>query len=294
MKGVETYPERQRWPALGGKIIPLLGYADDIAMISRDMVTLRARMLRLEEICRRAGFDLSTKTKLLAFNMFAEMTPGGMQLRDLTIEPVPTFTYLGSEVNADLDIGATISDRLTKARTVFAMLRRIWEEHLPMKLKSLLYNSLVRPVALYGAETWTTLPAHENQIDAFDMECLRRLTHISLLQHLTNQEVRSRAQCPVALSEVCRQYRLRYYGHLCRLPHRRLPKHALWYDAPGQRRPGHPALTWLDLITKDATTRGYTRSDLLALSHDQDRYREEVVYGDRVDGATTRTRPKMA
>ena len=116
------------------------------------------------------------------------------------------------------------------------------------------------------------VPSHEGQLDTMDMECIRRISYVSLLQHHTNTDIRDRAQSPVSLSEACRQHRLRYYGHLCCIP-----KVALWNEAPGARRPGHPCGSWLDMFTSDAATRGLTRADLALLSHDRDQYREEVV-----------------
>ena len=176
---------------------------------------------------------------------------------------------------------------------MYHMLRRVWNtRRLSIRLKALMYQSLVRPVALYGAETWALMPTLERILDTTEMSWLRQLVHVSRWQELTNDEVRRRAQCPVALSEVARQARLRYYGHLSRLPHERAPNRALLRDTPGHRRQGHPPTTWLQLLTMDAATRGLTLQDLASLAPDRNKYRTAVVYAARMDGRPTRAQTR--
>ena len=292
MKGIEHWPERCNWPVMGSTLLPLLGYADDLVLVARRLPALRARLLRLEAICSRAGMCLSTKTKVLYIHPAPGTETPAIPLRDLTVEPVTSFIYLGSEVNGNLNLDDTIRDRMSKAGAVFGMLRRIWAGTLPLHLKTRMYLTLVRPVALYGAETWTLLPAQERSLDAAEMRWIRQLLGVHPLDLVPNTELRARAHCPVSLSEVCRQYRLRYYGHLCRIPFKRTQKVALLQRPAGTRRPGRPPLSWYDLIEADAQTRGFTRADLMQHSRDRERYREEVVYGDRLDGKPTRTRPR--
>ena len=280
MNGVALYPERQHWRALGGRLFTLLGYADDVAIISRDLAALRIRLLRMEDVCSRAGVSLSTKAKLFQVNTFAEPCVSGVQPRDLHIDTVTTLTYLGSEFTWTPGHRGPIHDRLTKAQAAFALLRRIWDGPLPMRIKFLLYHSLVRPVALYGVETWTILPANEGQLDALDMECLRRIYHIPLLQHLINTDTRGRAQSPVTLSEACGQHRLRYYGRLSRIPNQCPSKIALWNDAgtgwtrsTGTRPRGGPlGLTFRSSPTTGTSTekRRFTQTESTASQPGQD------------------------
>ena len=155
----------------------------------------------------------------------------------------------------------------------------------------MLYLSIVRPLALYGPETWTLLPSFEEVVDVQEMQWLRQYANISLLKHhLTNGEVRRRAHCPVPISEACRQARLRYYGHLCPLPRSRIPLIALLKDAPGPRKQGHSHASWLELLKANADTRGLTLSDLQRLAPEREAYRQLVIYGVRKDGHPTQRR----
>jgi hypothetical protein len=244
MQGIDSFPERTHWPVLGGSLLTLLGYADDLALTAREMAALASRMHKFEDVCARVGMRISTKTKLMHINPLPHpgsadtSRPPPLQLQGFTVDPVDRFTYLGSDVNAALDLATTIQDRLTKAGTVFAQLSRIWTaKHLSMALKAKMYLTLVRPIALYGAETWTLLPSQEHLVDTMEMRWLRQLAKVSLREELHNDEIRRRSQCPTPLSEACRQARLRYYGHLSRLPPSRAPNMVIHREFPGSAAP---------------------------------------------------------
>ena len=251
------------------------------------MTALVARMKKFDDICTRAGMTISTKTKLMHINPPSDDgSPSAtsphpshtLQLSHFTVDVVDRFTYLGSDVNTHLDLTSTIQDRLDKAGAVFARLSRLWStSHLSASIKAKMYHSLVRPVAQDGAETWTLLPSMEHLVDATGMRWLRHLARISLRLELYNEELRRRDRCPTPMSEACRQARLRYYGHLCRLPPASFPHLAAHRSPPGLRRPGRPATTWLDLVDLDAATRGLTREDLRRLAPDREAYRLQVV-----------------
>ena len=85
------------------------------------------------------------------------------------------------------------------------MLQRLWTASpLPIRIKALMYNTLVRPVALYGAETWVPLPSQEHILDVADMGWIRQIVGVSLRQEIPNPKIRRRAQCLVTLSATCR------------------------------------------------------------------------------------------
>ena len=107
----------------------------------------------------RIGLDIHpTKSKILKVN--TENTRPNV-LGDRPLEEVNSFTYLGSNVDQQGGTDADIRIRIGKARTAFHQLKNVWRSTvLSTKTKLRIFNSIVKSVLLYGAETWRTTVAN--------------------------------------------------------------------------------------------------------------------------------------
>jgi hypothetical protein len=70
----------------------------------------------------------------------------------------------------------------------------VWPSIISFATKLRLYNSLVIPVLLHGAETWTSTKCDFVRLDEFDGWCLRRIVVIRWQDHVPNTTVRDRTQ----------------------------------------------------------------------------------------------------
>ena len=78
------------------------------------------------------------------------ITVNGMALED-----VEKFIYLGATVCKQGGGGEDVNARLGKAREAFVKLNRVWNSSsVSRKTKIRLYKTLVKPVLMYGSETW--------------------------------------------------------------------------------------------------------------------------------------------
>ena len=83
-----------------------------------------------------------------------------------------------------------INIRIGKARTVFNMLKKVWRaREISRKTKIRIFNSNVKSVLLYGAETWRTTVTLEKKIQSFINGCLRRICKIRWTEHVSNQDL---------------------------------------------------------------------------------------------------------
>ncbi|VDO75012.1 unnamed protein product [Schistosoma curassoni] len=111
------------------------------------------------------------KSKILPYNT-ACSNPVTINGEDL--EDEKTFTYLGSIIDeqggSDVDAKAQIG----KARAAYLRLRNIWNsKQLSNNTKGRIFNTNVKVVLLYGAETWrTTRTIIQNN------SCLRKILWI--------------------------------------------------------------------------------------------------------------------
>jgi len=98
----------------------------------------------------------------------------------------------------------------------------------------------------------------------WDVECryesTRVLTTVTshVINYFTNDEVLRRVDLG-SLSEIVRQKRLRFAGHILRLPENRPAYMAVnWQPDNGRRRPGRPTKTWRTTFNEDLHDMGLT------------------------------------
>jgi len=109
-----------------------------------------------------------------------------------------------------------IHNRVAKARRVFFKLKKIWSSNsISRQTKVRLYKTLVKPVLMYGCETWKINKSDENKIDVFQSRCLRRIFKIRWQERITNKEVLKMAEME-NLSEGVRKRRWKLIGHIMR------------------------------------------------------------------------------
>ena len=101
-----------------------------------------------------------------------------------------SFKYLEATLCKDL-CSAEIHIRIAPTMAAMARFNKIWRcNTISFVNKFKLYKSLVTTVLLYGCETWTLLADSEKRTQAFETKSLRKLFHISYLEHKTNAWVR--------------------------------------------------------------------------------------------------------
>ncbi len=61
---------------------------------------------------------------------------------------------------------------------------------LGMKAERRLYEGVVIPTALYGAETWNVRESERNRLDVFETRCLGSMVGITRMDRVKNMEVR--------------------------------------------------------------------------------------------------------
>ena len=95
----------------------------------------------------------------------------GFILDNEELEVVSRFTFLGSTIEEDGDCREDINKRLSMGRAAVIGLDngldKIWKEKdVKTETKVRLMEALVFPVAMYGAESWTTRRADIKKIEA--------------------------------------------------------------------------------------------------------------------------------
>ena len=93
-----------------------------------------------------------------------------MEVNGQGIEDVLGELLLHLGVTVSKEGGGTqdIHNRVVKARGVFLRLKKIWSSNsINRRTKVMLYKTAVKPVLIYGCETWKMNKSDENKIDVF-------------------------------------------------------------------------------------------------------------------------------
>ena len=121
---------------------------------------------------------------------------------------------------------------------------------LTLKTKILISQACGLSPLLYGSETWTTYSRQEKRLNSFHMRCLRKIMNIRWQDKVTNTEVLHRAKIP-SLVSILSNRRLRWLGHVKRLPNNCIPKQILFGElSDAKRTRGRPKLRFKDLCKK--------------------------------------------
>ena len=263
---IDEYNHGVKW--IGEDHLGDLDFADDIALMSESIEEMQIMTNNVANKAGAIGLKINgSKTETMEVGDLQENI--NITLEGVPLNAVNGFTYLGSYIAADGEIGDEISRRTGKASAAFRSLNKIWKSKkisLSMKLK--LYNSNVISVLLYSAETWQLKKTQERKLDAFDSRCLRNILGIKWSDHITNIEVRSRSNQPY-VTDILRKRRLKWFGHVQRLPESRIAHQVFQWQPEGRRPRGRPKTTWKHTVERDLGDRNTNWEEACRLSRDR-------------------------
>lgn len=231
-------------------------YADDAAHSAATTQSLQGAITALDEACKDWGLTISKpKTEVMHFGC---EDPPPITIDNYRLANASSFTYLGGEISADASLDAEIKRRIARGAAAFHSLSsRCWERKgLTITTKVTVYKALVLPCLLYGSETWSTLASHIHVLEMFHQRSLRQILNVKWWHYVTNIEVLRRAKT-TTIETMIRSNRLRWLGHVCRMPDYRIPKQLLFGElAQGKRSRGRPKKRWKDCIKEDLSIFG--------------------------------------
>ena len=82
--------------------------------------------------------------------------------------------------------------------------------------KVCLIKTMVFPVVMYGCESWTVKKAERQRIDAFEVQCWRRLLRVPWTARRSNESILKEISPGNNLEGMMLTLELQYFGHLMR------------------------------------------------------------------------------
>ena len=241
-----------------GRPIKDLGYADDLDLLGETREEVRRLCGELLVTARRVGLEINEgKTEYLVMSRNRQ-DEAPLDVGDMRFGNVTEFVYLGSLVTSDNNTNYEVAARIQKGnRCLFALGHLLRSRVLSRRAKLRIYNAVIRPVVLYGCETWNLTVRAYKRFEVFENKVLRMILGprtdplTGRLRIRSNVEIRQLTGQPL-ITGVIRSRRLQWAGHVARAPETRYIRQVLDNRPTSPRPQGKPRLRWEDNVSADA------------------------------------------
>ena len=167
--------EAQAGIKIAGRNINNLRYTNDTTLTAESKEELKSFLMKVKEESEKVGLKLNIqKTKIMTSGPITSW-----EIDEETVETVPDFIFLGSNITADSHCSHEIRRCLLLGRKVMTNLDSIFKSRdITFPKKVCLVKAMVFPMVMYGCESWTIQKAEHQKIDAFEVWCWRRLLRV--------------------------------------------------------------------------------------------------------------------
>ena len=164
--------------------------------------------MKVKEESEKTGLKFNIqKTKIRASGTITSWQIDG--------ETVADFVFWGSKMTADSDYSHKIKRCLFLGRKAMTNLDSILKHRditLPSTVR--IVEAMVFPVDMYGCESWTIKKAEHQRIDAFQLQCWRRLLRVPWTARKSNQSILKEISPEYSLGGWMLKLKRQHFVHL--------------------------------------------------------------------------------
>ena len=272
-RGLELVKENgKKWE------VSQLLFADDTALVAGSEEGLRELVTEFGRVCDRRKLKVNVgKSKVMRCTRGEDGRELKVSLKGERLEEVDSFRYLGAHVARKGGVEVEIECRLREASKCLGGFKNIMRNrHLGMDAKRRLYEGVIVPTVLYGAETWNLREAERKSLNVFEMKCLRSMVRVTRLDRVRNEEVRKRAGVEKEMAERADERLLGWFGHMERMGEERLVKEVWKAEVEGVNLRGRPRMRWMDGVKRALSHREMSVEQGREMAGDRDEWRMTV------------------
>ena len=222
-----------------------LQYADDLVLLANTPTDLQNGLNLLTAAYDAMGLKVNiNKTEIVIQNNSHQENINHnhppFRINNEEIKVVEDFPYLGSILSSSCSLEAEINARLSKASAAYGRLnQRVFNNrNLKVQTRAAVYRAVCVSTLLYGAETWTLYARHTRKLEAFHLQCLRRILGVTWQDHVSYDSIFERTNTPSITSMLAKR-QLKWVGHVIRMSDDSLPRQILYGQLhQGNRPPG--------------------------------------------------------
>ena len=253
-------------------------YADDTVLIGDSKESLQRLLNEFNNVCERRKLKVNVgKSKVMVCGKVERRERLNLRLNEEILEEVDSFRYLGSIVGKNGGVSEDVISRVNEGAKVSGAMNRIWRvRSLGVNVKRMMYERIVVPTVLYGAETWGLNVREKRRLNVMEMKCLRSICGVTIRDRIRNEEIRRRVGVQNDLSGRVERCVLRWFGHVERMDDERLAKMVYASGVDGRRGRGRPNRVWLDGVKEALNERGWTLEQARVTVHDRAEWKRLV------------------
>ncbi len=201
--------------------------------------------------CTEFGLTISlSKTVVMAQNVPA---PPHVTINGTVLSVVEKFVYLGSTLTENNSLDAELNTRIGRASTTFGRLQsRVWNNgHLSLKVRCGYMSPLYSPFCYMEAKRDLPTGGRSTSLMLFTSVVYDRSLVLSWQDRVPNTTILKLTNSSDMYTAI-RRRRLRWIGHVRRMPDERLPKSIFHGElAVGHRPHGRLKLRFNDVVKRD-------------------------------------------
>ena len=208
-----------------------LAFADAICLLAISTKYLNENLKVLEEEAARLGLTINKeKTKYMV------NTRNKARWRNFThfeeYKSVGQFKYLGGIIMENNDVKEEIKARLAAGNKCYYIYQKktFKSSLVTIKLKLLAYKTIIKPVVMYGSETWSLTKKDENLLNTWERKVFRRIFGAVCTNNewriRTNSELKEIYKAPTIVADI-KARRLGWLGLVERMENHRVQKKSI-------------------------------------------------------------------
>ena len=275
-----------------GIYITDLDYCDDIALLSNTWKGAQKLLLSVEFWANKVGLKINVaKTEFMLIggpwipsdgetdNPSDRENNFHLNDRSKTINEVHDFKYLGTYLRSTLkDLNIRKGQAWEAARRLY----RLWKcKILTQPTKLNLFKSLIEPILIYNATTWTLNKTITNKLNGIHMRLLRYALNINWEDHIKNIDIFERLKFEPISIQLQRR-RLTFLGHCWRSLDRKdqaqnpITDLLFWEVERGKLKCGGQRSNYRKILLKETKDVCATKEELCEVMLDRVRWKKEI------------------
>jgi hypothetical protein len=158
---------------------------------------------------------------------------------------------MSTVITANNNLTQEINHRLLLANKCCCKLKKqLGSHYLGLQTKCKLYKTLLRPLVLYGSESWKLTKTEENKLKIFERKIYGPISENGNWRSRDNGELYQLYE-DSEIIKVIKAGRLRWLGHLYRANETDPCRKVTFTKIEGRRKKGRPPVRWLDSVEQN-------------------------------------------